>query len=355
MTSRSRDWLPTEVPVPATWRRVLVMLVVTLLGVLALNFLAGLALERWTTNRGYWLIREKWRLLESMSAPVDWLILGDSACNQGIDPSIVAAELGGTAINLCTVGDMLAVNDAWMLDRHIERFGPPKHVIVAHVFDVWCREMRSLTTQPLLAKVPLEWGFWRGRKPTLRLKPPQVQQLMLARYAPLWAENTTLASWLRHPALLWDRHMELTPEGFMPHDTANPTNVRRDSKSSIDWVTKHPFKMSAINRKALEHIRALADQHGFDVYLAPAPLYDGLWDKAIFRGHYQAMLVTLDEIASTSPLLHVIHETDTYPIEALENADHVVGPAATDFTRKLVARIKVLAARSGPAPAVTPP
>ena len=58
---RPRDRLPTEVPTPATPGRVALVVLVTLLGVLALNFVAGLALERWTTNRGYWLVREKWR------------------------------------------------------------------------------------------------------------------------------------------------------------------------------------------------------------------------------------------------------------------------------------------------------
>lgn len=349
MTSRPRDRLPVEAPPTVTRGRVLVVIAVTLLGVLLLNFIAGRALDRLTTNRGYWLVREKWSLLETMPAPADWLILGDSSCNQGIMPDIVAAELGGTAVNLCTVGDMLAVNDAWMLARHIERLGPPKHVIIAHVYDMWARDQRALVRQPLLAKIPLDWGYWRAQEPALTLSAEDERQLMIARYVPLWAENKTLTSWLRHPGLLWQRDMSMTPEGFMAYDKANPGLVRRESKSHIASATKRRFAMSKINRQALETIRALADQHGFDVYIAAGPLYEGMWSDEGFRGHFKAMMQALDAIAAKSPRLHVVlHEPATYSVKQMENADHLVGPAAADFTRKLVAAIRVESAETAP-------
>jgi hypothetical protein len=343
------DRLPQEPPVPATRGRVLVALAVTLVVVTLLNLVAGRTLDRFTTNRGYWLVREKWALLESLPAPVDWLILGDSSCNQGIKPDLITAELGGTAVNLCTVGDMLAVNDAWMLDRHIERLGPPKHVVIAHVYDMWARDLRALNRQPLLAKVPLPWAYWRTTTPALPLEPADERRLWVARYLPLWSENKTLATWLRHPGVLWQRDLSMTPEGFMAYDKANPGLVRRESKSHIDGARKRRFSLSKINRDALEHIRALADQHGFDVYIAAGPLYEGMWSDDGFKRHFQAMMKALDALAARSPRMHVLlHEPATYGVKQLENADHLVGPAAADYTRRLIAAIQQTAQEKRP-------
>ncbi len=337
----AHDRLPQEPPVPATRGRVLVVLAVTLVVVTLLNLVAGRALDRFTTNRGYRRVQEKWALLETLPAPVDWLILGDSSCNQGIMPDLVSAELGGTAVNLCTVGDMLAVNDAWMLARHIERHGPPKHVVIAHVYDMWARDLRALNRQPLLAKVPLPWGYWRATTPALPLEPADERRLWVARYLPLWAENKTLATWLRHPGVLWQRDLSMTPAGFMAYDRANPGLVRRESKAHIEGTRKRRFALSQINRDALEHIRALADQHGFDVYIAAGPLYEGMWADDGFKRHFQAMMKALGAIAGKSPRMHgLLHEPATYGGKPLENADHLVGPAAADYTRKLIAAIQ---------------
>lgn len=340
------DRLPQETPVPATRGKVLLVLAVAVLSVLLINLGAGAALGRYTTNRGYWLVREKWNLLESLPAPVDWLILGDSSCNQGIKPDMVGEQLGGKAVNVCTVGDMLAVNDAWMLDRHIERLGPPKHVIIAHVYDMWPRDLRALVRQPLLAKVPLPWAYWRTTTPPLPLTGEQERNLGVARYLPLWAENKTLATWLRHPGVLWERDMSMTDAGFMAYDKANPGLVRRESKAHIDSARKRRFSLSKINREALEHIRSLADQHGFDVYIAAGPLYEGMWKDEGFKKHFGAMMKTLDGVAAKSPRMHVVlHEPVTFGVKQLENADHLVGPAAGEYTQKLIAAIKAEMAR----------
>lgn len=336
-----RDRLPDETTIPATRGQVLVVLAVALAVVVLLNLLATNLLADHTTNRGYWLVRAKWQLLESLPAPVDWLILGDSSCNQGIMPDLLGQQLGGRALNACTVGDMLAVNDAWMLARHIERLGPPRNVVIVHAYDVWHRDLQALVHQPLLAKVPLPWAYWRRSTPPLPLTGAQERKLWVARHLPLWAENNTLASWLRHPQRLWRRNLSLTQGGFMAHDQANPASVRRDSKAHLAALHPRRFAPSQINRQALEHIRDLADQHGFDVYIAAGPLHDGLWRDSRFRTHFAALMHALDRLASTSPRMHVLlHEPVTFPARSLESADHPVGPAAREYTDKLIAAIR---------------
>lgn len=339
----ARDRLPRETPVPATRGRLLLALAVALTVVALLNLAAGLALERFTTNRGYWIVRHKWDLLEALPAPVDWLILGDSSCNQGIMPDLIGQQLGGRAVNVCTLGNMLAVNDAWMLARHIERLGPPKHVLIVHVYDVWHRDPRALVDQPLLAKVPLPWGFWRSATPPLALTGAQERKLWVARYLPLWAENKTLARWLRHPTAPGQHEFLLTADGFMAHARANPANVRRENRSHLESIRKRRFTLSQINHQSLVQIRALADQHGFDVYLAPAPLSEGIWRDPDFRRHFAAMTLALETIASESPRMHVLlREPITFPAHQLENADHLVGPAARVYTQQLIRALQSL-------------
>jgi len=87
--------------------------------VCAINVWAARALALHPLNQASRVIRAKWSLLMNQKKPVDTLVLGDSSGNHGVVPAILAARLGGTALNLCTVGDLLAVNDCWMLERYI--------------------------------------------------------------------------------------------------------------------------------------------------------------------------------------------------------------------------------------------
>ena len=68
------DRLPDEVILPTSWRRAVMAVFLTVLLVVAVNLFARWYLDSYPSNRGYWLAREKWKLLESLSEPVDWLI-----------------------------------------------------------------------------------------------------------------------------------------------------------------------------------------------------------------------------------------------------------------------------------------
>src|SRR4249920_755258 len=81
------------------FRRVLTLVVLL---VVSANVLAGLVLQRWSPNLGYAVAKKKWEILLTLHGPVDWLILGDSTANQGVDPRVLATHLGGRALNLGT-------------------------------------------------------------------------------------------------------------------------------------------------------------------------------------------------------------------------------------------------------------
>jgi hypothetical protein len=166
---------------------------ITIIGTIIFLFLANWAVlwlgQAYPYNRGYWLVQQKWELLQGLSAPVDWLIVGDSTGNQGLVPDVMEARLGGTAVNLNTVGNMGALDDVWMLEAHIEEFGPPAHVLVIHAYDIWSRDI----TSAFVAKAPLAWNSWQDSfLPPLSATPLEKLNLWLARYVPLYADNLSL-------------------------------------------------------------------------------------------------------------------------------------------------------------------
>ncbi len=175
MAQPKNQQLPQEIVTPVKSKEFLLSLLGTFIFIILFNFAAKLYLKENTTNRAYWLINEKWELLLNQKKPVDWLILGDSSCNQGVVPSIVDEKLNVNSINLCTIGDMLTLDDAWMLEKYIQRFGVPKNVLIVHVHDAWSREVN----RSLLAKIPLNWGYWQQLEPRVDLGLKDTAQLFV--------------------------------------------------------------------------------------------------------------------------------------------------------------------------------
>lgn len=162
--------LPEEKIAPVTPRKILGSVVGCLLMLGAANYLADWFLTSYSSNGGYKIAQVKWSKLLTLQRPVDVLVLGDSTGLQGVDPTVLDQTLGGRSLNLCTVGNMLVVNSAWMLDQYIQRFGPPKQVVLVHTYDVWHRKVNS-STRLLLAETPLPWGAWDAFEPEIDLGP----------------------------------------------------------------------------------------------------------------------------------------------------------------------------------------
>ncbi|MCB9752657.1 MAG: hypothetical protein H6713_22105, partial [Myxococcales bacterium] len=129
----------TETLHPTRWRSIALALALALLAFLAANALVGRYLDRYGTNLGYVYVAHKWRVLGQLSRPVDWLVLGDSTVNQSFDPARLREREGLRAVNLGTIGNFGAIDDLWMLEEYLERFGPPEAVVVVHTYDVFHR------------------------------------------------------------------------------------------------------------------------------------------------------------------------------------------------------------------------
>ena len=71
-------------------------------------------------------------------------------------------QSGESAINLATIGDATVVNDAWMLETYLERFGRPNKVVIVHAYDIWHRELK----QNVVVQIPFK-SFGTGFRHTL--------------------------------------------------------------------------------------------------------------------------------------------------------------------------------------------
>ena len=344
------SYIPEEVIRPVRPRQLWTTWVGVLLLVLLCNFVVAPRLLVGGRNLAGWIIGHKWRLLMGMEQPVDDLVLGDSSCNQGVNPVTLANALGDrSAVNLCTIGDMLALNDAWMLQEYVERFGAPRRVIIVHVYDIWSRSFNL----DRVGSIPVGITTLRRLKPEVRLKRWQLRAYLESRYFPLYSSNVSLQTRLR-PG---DPRIRQTPGprrvdslGFLADTVAYPDSVELDVQGHLKFLTEETFKLSADNRRSLERISALAKEHGFEVYLASAPLNRGLAEAESFRKYFRQVQQSLAGVAGEGSRMHLIFDPPmTFPASEMQNADHLVLEAANRYSEALAARIRQIEAATGSA------
>jgi len=314
-------------------------LVVGLFAFVALaNVAAYLLLEWRPINRGNWLVREKWRLLDR-SSPVETLVLGDSSCNQGVRPDVLDARLATRSLNLCTVGNLLAINDAWMLGEYIEKHGAPKRVIIVHVYDMWTRT-EDYTFRRLVAKIPRPWGFWNDMDPPLALGVSELEDIVSSRWLPLHAENASVLSWLRAPGRASGTRFAIDERGFMTVTEAAPHRVTENMRKHLrDLESTAPWP-SEPNRLALRRLDELAKRHGIEITVALAPMFTELWAQPALREHVDRLRTAIREtLGPTSPVRVIDGAPRTFAAAQLENVDHVVGDAAREYTEWLASHI----------------
>ncbi|MGH7571183.1 MAG: hypothetical protein ACREMK_04995 [Gemmatimonadota bacterium] len=337
MDREEHKQLTDEVVAPASWREILVTVAGVLTIALLVNFAFVLAP---TTNTGYLVLRQKWHMLNELREEVDLLVLGDSSCRQALEPQLAATRLGLTSgLNLCTTGNALVVNDAWMLESYLARFRPPKAVLVIHSFDILRRELSF----PTLAQIPLEWGYWRRFTPRLDPGTAELVQFFVARYLPLYASNLTLGQLFSRPFRTIQHYLEfrhrMGEHGFVTEERAYPNGVRNDMRRHVQFMSQNAFRVSEVNRAALERIRVLADRYDFDVYLIHGPVYEELLESGAFQRYVGDMGEYLESQALGSENVYYLPDLVTFAADQMQNVDHVIEPAARRYTLVVASRI----------------
>jgi hypothetical protein len=311
------------------------MIVSTLLLVSLFNLAAGWYLSIWSPNIGYLLMAAKWNMLYNLPDPVHLLILGDSSGNQGVDPGIIKSETGMTAVNLCTIGDALALNSAWMIDAYIERYGVPKQILIVQAYDVWPRDINI----GVLAQVP---GSWRDREPKMRLGLKQRIRLFLNSYVPIYAQSISLGYVLQNPWKAFRRELTLEPDGFMREESADSQYVVQDTRFHREFVRQQNQVLSESNRAALQRIVALAEQYQFDVFIANGPIYDRLYADSAFQAYFERLQAAIAPIVAASPRVHyILNPPMTFPASKMQSVDHLTYTGALEYTSRIVSEMRI--------------
>ncbi|MEM7770560.1 MAG: hypothetical protein AAF327_08625 [Cyanobacteria bacterium P01_A01_bin.37] len=332
---------PSEKISHSTRNEISLNLLGALLLAVFLNVLANGFLNYLISNRGYFLASHKWNLLTNLEEPVDWLFLGDSSCNQGVIPEVMSDAVNATALNLCIFGPLLVFNDAWMLEQHIQQVGPPKNVVIIHVYDLWKRDI-GIRSFAHLAKIPISQESLQSFTPALNPDFGQQIQWFSYRYLHLYTSSTTIADFLQKPLKSFrkGREFNVTSSGFMPKYEPNPLDVEADRIEHLDWVKGREFEISDINQRSLDAIRDLAEAHEFNVYFVASPFYDELYEERRFRRYFSQVRRGLRQYARSSDRLHVVMDNPvTFGVNQMENADHVIESAAKIYTRTIAEHI----------------
>jgi hypothetical protein len=322
---------------PASPRRIAILVAGVIGFALCVNVLALVVLRMHPTNGGHWILRQKWLILHR-APDVDTLLLGDSTCNQGVKPAVLSETLGGSAINLCTIGDMLAVNDVWMLEAYLRTHHKPRRVVIIHTADMWQRDAGDRFAM-LLGEIPLEYGFWKHFALPLDLSVGERALFVADRWVPLYSDEKTLRSWISSPAEQIRFHMALSPDGYMAVKSPKPKMVEADARlhrADLDG----PWKPSAINQRALRTLVELAAKDQIEVVIVPGPMYVGLWQDPRMQLRYAQIESWIRSIVGSSPWIRVVDAPPaTFRADQMGNVDHVIDAAANDYTRWVATHI----------------
>jgi hypothetical protein len=179
--------------------------------------------------------------------------------------------------------------------------------------------------------------FWSEQNPPLELERPRVIDAAVSRWFPLYGEHKSLRRLL---ASAWEgRPPKFTMDatGFMSVVQANPARVRSDFDHHLRLLaaTAPGPILSADNVRALVRLRELTERYQLDVTIAPAPIFDELWQIPRLRAYMNQLHVELRD-AVGSHVRVVTEPPPTFEAKDMENVDHVVGDAAINYTQWLV-------------------
>lgn len=336
------QFTPELLPAPNP-RRIWINLVGSLLFILLFNMVVHFYLNAYTPNLAYWLVHHKWRTLQSMDEPLDWLILGDSSGNQGIVTVEFENLVNGSAYNFASAGAGVFLNDAWMLETYLERFEAPRGVVLVHIYDIWPRTERDW----FMTRIPVPISDWDDYGIPIETTPREKINAYVLKYIPLYAQERTLASLFSN--IFWGKtqlfsspyHLE---EGGYWKDprSKSPVGVRNSTAEHIKWTNGTILNVSEVNQKSLEYMILLAEEHDFDLYYAVSPLHDELFAHENFQGYFLQFQDLLDEYDASHPNFHNLGLISTFPAEQGLDSDHVNHEAALNYTYHLA--LKLLAA-----------
>jgi hypothetical protein len=295
-------------------------------------------------DRGNVIVGTKWNMIQSLEAPAGTLILGDSSINQSVNPAYMAGSLPAPIWNLATIGSWGFTGDEWMLRYHLEHYGTPQMLIIAHTYDV---PNRNAPTVEIAATSNIS--------PQLVFTPPSPfaspALTDLASYIqwhsfPLFYRRTTLRNAMI-VQLVGQTISEYSflDNGFMIWQRAIPDNLISIREEHIEVITSlmdNPRIFSPANTAALNRIIDLADEYDFPLILAYGPSWIEVENDPRFRVFREQLSREYEEFAARSDRVYFLDDVMRFEADVMEGFDHTTVAASEAFTRHLLAGIQAI-------------
>jgi hypothetical protein len=330
-----RSWLNTR-----GWRGVLVSLAAAAVGLLAVNFAAYGYLEaRPPAGPDAYKTLPGWRGLQALTGPVDTLILGDSSARVNFLTGPVSDRLGGAALNLGNSSGSTLLMDAWMAEEYIQRWGPPRRVILSRITGSYYQPHLL----EFMAAVPLEWGYWDRLGPTPAWEGGDLPKLFLKKYGVLYSQFDILAArlaqpqeWFRPPAA-----PAVPGRAYANGLPADPANLDRIMAEKPAWLFA-AFIPLEDNRRGLDRLAALARQYRFPLYIVATPEYEVAYPaRRQVLADYQAFI---DTRTDGRYVFRLLSQPPVYPGVQMQDPNHLDPPRAEAYTGLVLDAIQALPA-----------
>lgn len=329
------------------WLSAGAFLATILVVVVTANLAAAAYLTNYPVNRGVNRIWQKWQMVERAQAPADYVLLGDSSCTAGLRTDVMSEMLDGSVVNLCTTADATIVNSAWMLERYIERVGPPKAVIIFQTFHAWERPVEPLVA--MFDQIPLPTGFWRRMVPPIELQPADEARLITRSLTTLYERNASAAyvaqaqvARLRGEEVAMvsavdDLQFVLRHQGWVPESTPRPDKVREDTVAHINAYTGKPFAFHPSAEAALQAIAVMAMEHDFVLYASNTSMPRALYASQEIQRYVGEVVASVEPVAQRTGGAYLLQTPPQFEPEEMDNVDHVVGDEATTVLSRALA------------------
>ena len=282
-------------------------------------------------NRGYEVIKKKWTLAQEYQGSIDWLVIGDSACNQGFNNKVFEQNIKGKSLNLCTIGDMLVWDDVWLLEQLIDRNQIPKNIILSHTYDVWQRsEIPELSFQQvpqLDFKTSLDVPYKKNR---------------FVQFFPIIYQVKTIIHLLFNPGTLSKADLSYSTQGQQIITNHFKEKIKKDQKRH-EATSESTFKISEENMEAFLKLIDLTKQNNIKLHYVHAPILENILDHSSFKNKYTQYINSINQLCSQHNIKLISTEAIPFKLEELEaSIDHISFLASERYTEYIAQEINKL-------------
>jgi len=276
-----------------------------------------------------------WHGLIDLKEPVDTLILGDSEAGVNLVTGPIADRLGGNIINLGNNAYSSLLMDAWMLEYYVQKFGPPRNVILLRS----CYSYQYSRILEFMAVVPLEWGYWDRLGTVPDWKAGELQKLFISKYAVLDSDSDVLTYRLMHPLDLFAQpYTKITPLSYYSKGTMIASTMKNYNREKWPWEFS-PFRPSSDSMNALTDMSNLARSLGFQFYIAIGPEWDEAYQDPGRQAKVSGMEKWLTQFTDSQYVHLVLTTPMTFREDQMQNVDHLRPGAERQYTEAALGEI----------------